>query len=330
MISRRKWLVGAAAVTHALAAHPQGIKCVANALADASSLPGRPNGILIESHIHLFAGDPVRFPYNSASYTPGTERVEDYVKFAREAQINHAIIVHPEPYQDDHRYLEYSFAHEPSRGFFKGTCLFDPIDPVTPKRMQALVQNNPGRIVALRIHELHAAGTPPTKTGLIRDRDLKDPQMAITWRAAHELGMAIQIHCIPHYAPTIGELARKFRDTPVILDHLARPGQGTAEEYDQVLKLAEIPRVYMKFSSTGVASASKEPFPHLDAKPLVKRVYEAFGPNRMIWGELGGNAAQFQQAVQLFDTMFDFAAEPERKKIRGLTAQTLFAFSVRG
>ena len=287
----------------------------------------RPPGVLIESHIHLFADDPARFPYNSASYKPKRAPVEEYVRFVREAQINHAVIVHPEPYQDDHRYLEYCFAHEPSAGFFKGTCLFDPIDPKTPQRMQVLVKRNAGRIVALRIHETHAAGTPSTTSGLIRDRDLKAPQMAVTWRAAHELGLALQIHCIPHYAVPIGELASRFSNTPVILDHLARPGQGTPEEYEQVLKLAQIPRVYMKYSSTGVASASKEPFPHADAKPLVKRVYEAFGADKIIWGELGGSMADFAGEVQLFDLMFDFAPEPERAKIRGLTAQKLFAFS---
>jgi predicted TIM-barrel fold metal-dependent hydrolase len=311
-------MIGAAA---AMAAQPLGLNCMASALAD------RPKGILIESHIHLFAGDPVRFPYNRDSYTPHTATVEDYAKFAGEAHIDHAVIVHPEPYQDDHRYLEYCFAHEPWPRFFKGTCLFDPIDPETPRRMRVLVQRNPGRIVALRIHELHAAGTPSTTAGLIRDRDLKDPQMAVTWRAAHELGLAIQVQCIPLYAVPIGELAGKFQNMPVILDHLARPGQGTPEEYEQVLKLAEIPRVYMKFSSTGVASASRQPFPHLDAKPLVKRVYEAFGPDKMIWGELGGNPAEFRQAVQLFDAMFDFAPEPARAKIRGLNSKRLFAFS---
>jgi hypothetical protein len=35
----------------------------------------------------------------------------------------------------------------------------------------------------------------------------------------------------------------------------------------------------------------------------------------------------FGQAVELFDVMFDFAPEPERAKICGLTAQKLFAFS---
>jgi predicted TIM-barrel fold metal-dependent hydrolase len=320
-------MVGAIATAHAWAAQPKGLSQMASAVADASPIPGRPQGVLIESHIHLFAGDPVRFPYNSGSYKPQTAPVEEYVKFVREAQINHSVIVHPEPYQDDHRYLEYCFSREPSPHFFKGTCLFDPIDPKTPKRMQALMQRNPGRIVALRVHEIHPAGTPSTTTGVIRDRDLKDPQVAITWRAAHELGLAIQIHCIPHYAVQIGELAAKFPDTPIVLDHLARPGQGTAEEYEQVLKLAALPRVYMKFSSTGVASASREPFPHRDAKPLVKRVYGAFGADKMLWGELGGDRAAFAREVQLFNLMFDFAPEAERKKIRGLTAQKQFAFS---
>jgi predicted TIM-barrel fold metal-dependent hydrolase len=327
MISRREWIVGALAIAQASAARSQRMKRMANTLAAASSGPARPEGILIESHIHLFAGDPDRFPYNSASYKPQALPVEEYVKFAREARLDHAVIVHPEPYQDDHRYLEYCLAHEPSPDFFKATCLFDPIDPATPKRMQALVLKHPGRIVALRIHETHAAETPSTTSGLIRDRDLKDPQIVVTWRAAHELGLAIQIHCIPHYAVAIGELASKFPAAPVILDHLARPGQGTPEEYEQVLKLAKLSNVYMKYSSTGVESASREPFPHRDAKPLVKRVYQAYGADRMLWGSLGGNITEFEREVQLFDLMFDFAPEPERAKIRGLTAKKLFAFS---
>jgi predicted TIM-barrel fold metal-dependent hydrolase len=320
MISRRDWLIGTMAVAHAWAARPQGLSRMT---LGADSVAVRPAGVLIESHVHLFADDPVRFPYNSASYKPKPEPVEDYVRFVREAGINHAVIVHPEPYQDDHRYLEYCLAQEPSPGFFKATCLFDPIDPETPKRMQALVKRNPGRIVALRIHEIHAAGTPSTTSGLIRDRDLLSPQMAVTWQAAHDLGLDIQIHCIPHYAAQIGELAAKFRETPVILDHLARPGQGTPQEYDQVLMLAKLPQVYMKYSSTGVETVN----PHADAKALVKRVYEAFGADRMIWGGLGTNRTEFAREVKLFDLMFDFAPEAERAKIRGLTAQRLFKFS---
>jgi predicted TIM-barrel fold metal-dependent hydrolase len=192
--------------------------------------------------------------------------------------------------------------------------------------MSTLVKGNAGRIVALRIHETHAAGTPASTSGAIRDRNLRDPQMKQTWRAAHELGLAIQMHLIPHYASQVRDLAVSFREMPVILDHLARPGEGTAAEYEEVLRLADLPRVYMKFSNTGVTSASKQPYPHLDAKPIVARAFRAFGADRMIWGELGSNMGDFARANKLFDLMFDFASEPDRAKIRGLTARRLFAF----
>jgi predicted TIM-barrel fold metal-dependent hydrolase len=296
---------------------------VAGALAAAALGASRPREVLVDSHVHLF--DPQKIPYHpSATYQPPAAPLEAYVQFAREAKIGHTIIVHPEPYQDDHRYLEYCFEHEPSRGFFKGTCLFDPIAADTPARMQALVKKLPDRIVALRIHENLAAGKPPTTSGPIRDRDLNHPAMKETWRAAHSLGLAIQMHFIPRFAPQIGALAAQFRDMPVILDHLARAGQGTPAEYEQVLGLAQYPRVYMKYS--GVGYSSKQEYPYADAKPTVRKAFDAFGADRMIWGGLGMNIAEFEKAAALLDQMFDFASESDRAKIRGLNAMKLFQF----
>ena len=214
-------------------------------LAGAAGLQAaRPAGLLIDTHVHLFAGDQKRFPYApNATYKPPAQSLEAYVELVRQAKIDHTIVVHPEPYQDDHRYLEYCFQHEPSAGFFKGTCLFDPLAPDTPARMEALVRKQANRIVALRIHENHKPGTPPTASGAIRDRDMTAPAMRETWRKAHALGICIQMHFIPFYAPQIGALAEQFREMLVILDHLARAGQGTPAEYEQVLKLARFPRV---------------------------------------------------------------------------------------
>src|SRR5438552_7181441 len=299
-LSRREWLLGAAG------------RAVA-----------RPKGVLVDSHVHLF--DPQRVPYHPiATYRPPAAPLEAYVRFVREAGIDHTIIVHPEPYQDDHRYLEYCFAHEPSPGFFKGTCLFDPIAPDTPARMEAMVKKLPGRIVALRIHENLAAGKPATTSGAIRDRDMRHPSMKATWRAAHSLGLAIQMHFIPRFAPEIGELAAQFREMPVILDHLARAGQGTPAEYEQVLKLAQYPLVYMKYS--GVGYSSKQPYPYADAKPIVRKAFDAFGAGRVIWGGLGMNMAELEKASALLDLMFDYASGSDRAKIRGLNAMALFRF----
>src|SRR5204863_8751043 len=122
-----------------------------------------------------------------ATYQPEPHTVEAYVAFARKAGIRHTVIVHPEPYQDDHRYLEYCFKHEPSPGFFKGTCLFDPTAIDTPSRMEALTKKLPGRIVALRIHENLKPGTPPATSGAIRDRDMAGSAMYETWRKTQAL-----------------------------------------------------------------------------------------------------------------------------------------------
>lgn len=285
----------------------------------------RPKGLLIDTHIHLFADDQQRFPFHaSAVYKPAAAPLQAYNRFVKEAGIDHTIIVHPEPYQDDHRYLEYCFANEPKLGFYKGTCLYDPIDPATPARMAELVKRNPGRIVALRVHENQPLSAKPTTSGSIRDRDMRHPQLKKAWEAAGKLGLAIQMHFIPCWAGHIGELAAAFPKTPVILDHLARAGQGAPQEYEGVLRLAKLPRIYMKFSGVGFSSKQKHPF--RDTMPLVQRTVEAFGPDRMLWGGLGHNLKEFEQAVELFETQFAFLKEADRAKIRGLNAAKLFGF----
>ena len=299
-------------------------ECLGSLAAGCAALRAAPSdGPLIDTHVHLF--DPTRFPYAPlATYQPPAQPLEPYVEFVRKAGISHTIIVHPEPYQDDHRYLEYCFQNEPAKGFFKGTCLFDPVAPDTPGRMEALVKKLPGRIVALRIHENHKPGTPPTTSGAIRDRDMKSPAMLETWRKTSALGLAIQMHFIPFYAPQIGALAEKFPQMPVILDHLARAGQGTPAEYDGVLKLARLPRVYMKFSA--VEYSSKAGYPYRDVQPLVRRTFDAFGPDRMIWGGLGMNMGAFEKNKTMFEEMFAFASAADRAKIKGQNAAQLFHF----
>lgn len=282
---------------------------------------------VVDAHIHLF--DPKRAAYHPlAPYRPAAQTLESYNAFVHETGISHAVIVQPEPYQDDHRYLEYCFAHEPSPNFFKGTCLFDPILSNTPARMEALMKKNPGRIVALRIHEVRKKGVPPSYLDPklpptpIKERNLQAPAMKDTWRKAHALGLAIEMHFVPHFAPQIGELTAQFPGITVILDHLARAGQGTAAEFEEVLKLVKYPGVVMKYS--GVEYSSQAPYPYMDAQATVQRVFNTFGADRIIWGGLGYTRAEFDKQNKLFDLMFESASAAERAKIRGLNAVKLF------
>src|SRR5688572_19932035 len=100
--------------------------------------------------------------------------------------------------------------------------------------MAELTKKWPGKIVALRVH---ATEKQPRATGPIRDRDLADPRMAQTWAAATRLGLAIQMHMIPMWAPAVAKLIGQTEGVNVIIDHLCRYGQGTPAEYEEVLKL---------------------------------------------------------------------------------------------
>lgn len=267
---------------------------------------------VIETHVHLF--DPDRVPYAPAApYKPAAYTLESHLKLVESAGLTHSVIVHPEPYQDDHRYLEYCFAHEPIPGYFKGTCLFDPFRDDTPARVRALVGRWPKRIIAMRIHEVTMT---PEATGPIRNRNMKDPRMLACWKTLAGLGVGIQMHFIPGQAANIRALAAKFSETTVILDHMGRPADGTDEEYAQVLKLAELPRVIMKFSNWPAYKG--------DLNRLTRRIYDAFGPDRMIWGMLGNTLADYRKQSQRFDELLAFASEADRAKIRGENAQRLF------
>lgn len=278
---------------------------------------------LIETHLHLFARDQAQFPYHpNAPYRPQPAPLEDYVEFARKAGLDGAVIVHPEPYQDDHRYLEYCFQHEPSAGFFKGTCLFDPIDPQTPRRMEELARRNPGRIVALRIHATRRCSESPTRSGAIRDRDLTDPRTGECWAAAAKLGLAIQMHMIPCHASAVRRWAERYPRTPVILDHFARSASGTPAEFAEVLELGQLPNVFIKFS--GLQYSSQQDFPYADTYSLVRLVFRSFGPERILWGGLGQTLEEFRRQQFLFEQAFRFASEADRQKIRGSNAWKLF------
>ncbi len=295
--SRRRILFGAAASAYTL-------NSVQAAIGDR----------IIDSHVHLFLPEFAYHP--NASYRPPAHPLSDYLAFLKQAPIDRVVVVHPEPYQDDHRILEYIFRNEPSRMFFKSTCLFDPIEPNTPARMEALTQKFPGRIVGMRIHEVHKPGTPPATAGPIKDRDLNHPGMKNIFRKARSLKMAIQFHFIPYYTPQISTLAREFPEVSLILDHLARAHEGSPEEVDRVMAMSKLGNVYMKYSG-----------PYAGDAVLARKAYEAFGPDRMICGYVGMDADEYRKWTADFERVFGELAAADRHKIRVATAARLFGWS---
>lgn len=280
------------------------------------SVQARPKGYLVENTIHMFAEDQTRFPFHKdAPYRPQGNSLDKYIAFVKEAQLDHTVLVQPEPYQDDESYIEYCFTREPSPGYFKATCLYDPIDPGTPAAIEALAKRNPNRIVGMRMHEMNVQGTPSTTSGAIKNRDMKDPAMKKVLKKLEDLGMMLQVQLIPYHARGLGELCSGFRNVPVLIDHFGLVARGTPAEYDDVVNLSKMPQFYMKISQL-------PPNP----KPMVRRVYDAFGPDRLVWGSYGSTMPAFEKALAQIDDVFDFAPEAERAKIRGGNAMKLFKF----
>ncbi len=278
---------------------------------------------VIDTHIHLFAADRKAFPYHkNATYQPPAEDLEPYKKFVAESGLAGAVLVHPEPYQDDHRYLEYCFRNEPKTDFFRGTVLLDPLNPNTLARVEALRAKWPGRIVALRLHRVTDPAQGPTMTGAIRERDLESPSVLRLAEGAARMRLGLQVHAIPAYAPQISELAAAATGSTVVIDHLCRGGMGSPDQWPAVLRLASRPNVVMKIS--GIPYSSKEAWPHRDAIPRVRELYEAFGPDRLIWGGVGYKMADYRRSLEQFELFFAYAHESARNLIRGGNAARLW------
>ena len=78
-------------------------------LATAATAADESESVVVDTHLHCFGGQDQRFPYHArAPYRPGTQATPQHLlKCMDDAGVDFAVVVHPEPYQDDHRYLEH-------------------------------------------------------------------------------------------------------------------------------------------------------------------------------------------------------------------------------
>ena len=271
---------------------------------------------VIDSHLHCFAGrEDKRFPYHEeAPYQPAEPATPEHLLACMDgAGVAHGIVVHPEPYQDDHTYLEHCLHIGGDR--LKATCLFFAGRAGSLERLSALVKRHPGRIVAARIHAYAPERLPPFGT----------PELRALWKTASELALAIQLHFEPRYAPGFEPLIREFSTTPVVIDHLGRPFQGTPEEHAVVIGWSRLPNTVMKIAAVPAPTS----YPHRDIRPVIRQLTEAWGGERMIYGggfSAGATPQSYRRHRQEMSEYLAHLPEPERALIFGGTAKRLFRF----
>jgi predicted TIM-barrel fold metal-dependent hydrolase len=233
--------------------------------------------MIIEWNAHMFSADTARYPFHpQAVYKPTADRwsadpLSDYMARMDQQGIDRAILVHPEPYGDDHRLVLDCLQREPNR--FKATALFYPHDPAAPAKLRELVAQTP-KIIALRFHAHRG------KEQYLHSFD--DPGVIALWKTAADLGLVVELHIGPNYARQVVARIAGHPTTPVLIDHLAEPHMGNAVEFADVLDLARFEHVYMKLSGLN-HFAGDSPL-YTSARPFTRQVIAAFGPTRMVWG----------------------------------------------
>jgi predicted TIM-barrel fold metal-dependent hydrolase len=273
-----------------------------------------PSTPLIDTHLHCFAGanDP-RFPYHERGpYRPEKPATPEHLlECMQGAGVDDAIVVHPEPYQDDHRYLEYCL--DVGKGELKGTVLLFADRPGSVEKMPDLCRRLD--IVAARVHAYAPDRLPP----------FGKPELRRLWEMATENNIAVQLHFEPRYAPGFEPLIREFSDTRVIIDHLGRPFQGTPEEHAVVVGWSRFDNTVMKLSAIPPTTS----YPHRDIRPVIRQLTDAFGAERMIYG--GGFGADatpesYKAAFERARSYLGHLSDAEQAQILGGTAARLFGF----
>jgi predicted TIM-barrel fold metal-dependent hydrolase len=108
------------------------------------------------------------------------------------------------------------------------------------------------------------------------------------WAGATDLGVPICVH-LPvqqHTAgvPRLADVLRRFPRLRVVLDHVANPPWSqAAPDYGlgQVLPLADLPGVYIKFATVNLDRLAAAGVP---AERALRRLVDVFGAERVVWG----------------------------------------------
>ena len=301
---RRVLTLGAAAAVAAMAPS-----------AAAADEPRPPKPPRVDAHLHCFAGQKdARFPYHArAPYEPEQAATPEHLlDCMQQAEVDHAVVVHPEPYQDDHRYLEHCL--RVGKGKLKGTLLLFADREGSLDKMPELCRKLD--VISVRVHAYAPGRLPP----------FGKPELKRLWSMAGEHGLAVQLHFEPRYAPGFEPLIREFKSTPVIIDHLGRPFQGTPQEHEVVIRWARFDNTIMKLS----AIPEKTTYPHRDIAPVIRQLTDAWGAERMIYG--GGFSAaatgdSYRQAFEKARSQLTHLSAADQAKIFGGTAARVFSLA---
>ena len=145
------------------------------------------------------------------------------------------------------------------------------------------------------------------------DRWLDSSGMHAMWRCAAEEDLAICHLIEPSAFEAVARMCGKYPTTQVVIDHFGRIGMNgkiDEKELGTLCGLAKHKQVHIKVSAF-YALGKKQP-PYKDLLPMIRRLLDAFGPQRLMW------ASDCPYQVEPPHT-YDASVRLIRESLQGLT-----------
>jgi L-fuconolactonase len=160
------------------------------------------------------------------------------------------------------------------------------------------------------------------------------------WRTAADLGLSVSCagSSAEFASAEFGSLVHALPTLTIVAEHLAsasRPDGSEAERQQRTAAfdaLSRYPNVYIKVPGLGEfaprAMPPRDPFPfEQPIQPYLQQVYDAFGPQRMLWGSdfppVAGREG-YANALRLCRDQFADRPAEAREQIFGATAARVF------
>jgi len=270
---------------------------------------------IIDPHVHIWKNDP-RYPWAKETTNPPAEDATPEMLLALMAAngVERTVLVQVIHYRWDNSYTADALKRYPDR--FVGVCRVNPQDPAAPDHLSYWTEERGFHGV-----RLSPAGDA---SGDWFDGELVLPIL----RRAESLRVPLLVLTVPGRLPRLASLLERAPELDVVLDHMADPRLDHPEDLPPLLDLARYPRVHVKISHTW--SISRGGYPWRDTHELVKRVYQAYGAQRVMWATdwpVCLRHAAYAQTLAVVRDEMDFIAPEDREWALGKTALKLWPFA---
>ena len=272
----------------------------------------------IDAHCHIWTPDTERYPlaggFRRASMDPPSFTPDELAAHAVPVGVNRVVLIQMSFYGYDNSYMLDVIAKSPGR--YRGVAVIDSDQPDLPKLMKELKQKG------VRGFRIYPKDQPI-------DRWLSSEGMRTMWTTGGKENLSMCCLMDPNGLPALDRMCTEFPDTPVVIDHLCRigvTGQIVDSEVKTLCDMARHKQVSVKVSAF-YALGQKKP-PYHDLIPLIKRVYEAFGAERLMWASdcpfQVVNGHSYKPSIELIQTQLGFLKPGEVDAILWKTAERVF------